>query len=300
MNVRELLNECGVDGRDAGQHHHVTDGFYGVDCPTCSPGAGAYRLGISLRGRAATCWICGRLPYVDTLAEVTGKPVGWILANLDRSGPPQAKVDKPRGVLRVPPQVGPLLPAHRKYLKFRGFDPDEIVETWGVGGIGNFAGNLSWRLYIPIHQGGKVVSWTTRSIADMPGWPSIVTGSLVRYRNAPDRDSAVSARDVLYGADKCRHAVIVVEGQLDAWAIGPGAVAVGGLGASMSQIAKIAKFPVRVLCLDSSPEGARENDMFEEWLRSMPGETIRVTLETGKDAASADKSEVEELRAFLR
>jgi hypothetical protein len=239
------------------------------------------------------------MPYVDTLAEVTGKPVGWILANLDRSGPPQAKVDKPRGVLRVPPQVGPLLPAHRKYLEFRGFDPDEIVETWGVGGIGNFAGNLSWRIYIPIHQGGKVVSWTTRSIADMPGWPSIATGSLVRYRNAPDRDSAVSARDVLYGADKARHAVIVVEGQLDAWAIGPGAVAVGGLGASMSQLAQIGRFPLRVICLDNTSEGIDAGEEMARNLEPYAGETVLVQLETGKDAASASKAEIEELRRFL-
>lgn len=298
MDLRDILNETGTEYREAGQHHHVTDGFLGCDCPQCSPGAGAYRLGLSLRGRGANCWICGPMRFVDALAEVTGKPVGWILANLDNARP-IAKVDKPRGVLRVPPLAGPLLPAHRKYLKWRGFDPDEIVAEWGVGGIGSFAGNLSWRLYIPIHHEGKVVSWTTRSIADMPGWPTEALGSLVRYRNAPDRDSAVSARDVLYGADKCRHAVIVVEGQLDAWAIGPGAVAVGGLGASMSQLAQIAKFPLRVICLDATPEGIREGEEMARNLDPYPGETVIVQLETGKDAASADRSEVEELRKFL-
>ena len=79
---------------------------------------------------------------------------------------------------------------------------------------------LPWRLFIPIHSHGRPISWTTRSIG---------TKDKKKYITASPAEEAAPHKQTLYGLDYCRHTVIVVEGPLDAWNIGPGAAATYGL-----------------------------------------------------------------------
>jgi DNA primase len=288
----EVLQKYGVEYREGGSHHHVTHGFVGLDCPYCSPGHHKFRMGYNLRYGYCTCWVCGGHGTAKVLMELTGlryKEVKELVEDLER-----VKIrDEPakRGVLTLPEGVGDLLPQHLKYLRKRGFDPDEIRKLWKIQGIGR-SGDLAWRIFIPVHFRGEVVSWTTRSIAD---------DVKMRYKSAPASCEKYPLKSLLYGEDYARNAVIVCEGPLDVWAIGPGAVCTCGIVWSKEQLAKVGKYPLRVILGDSEPRAQRRAVKMARELMVLSGKTVVVELETGKDAAGADGAEIKELRRkYLR
>lgn len=281
-----LLAKHSVETRHAGEHHHVNSGWLGVDCPYCSPGSGRFLFSFYLAGGRANCWQCGRKSPVEALVQLTGIPYAEARAVLrDRTTPIAEKIQH-TGRYLPPSGVGPLQPAHRRYLERRGLDPDYAARVWGVGGIG-IAAEYQWRLFIPISLNGKPVSWTTRTIGK--------TGK--RYLNSPLDREAVSAKSLLYGAEYARHSVIVVEGPIDAWSIGPGCVATCGLGFSAKQVALIAAYPVRAICFDSEPAAQARAGALCEQLSLMPGVTTNIELETGSDPNECERGEIEDIRA---
>jgi hypothetical protein len=193
-----------------------------------------------------------------------------------------------RGTLVLPKGIGDFQPAHKRYLQNRGICFESLARLWGVRGIGIHA-TLPWRLFIPIQFQGRVVSWTTRSISDK---------GVVRYMSAPADHEAVNHKRILYGEDFCRHAIIVHEGPTDAWRTGPGAVATCGTGFSRSQVLRISKYPIRVICFDNETEAQKRSSHLCDLIESFPGETYNVTL-SAKDAAEATEMEIKELRRFL-
>lgn len=289
MTVTELLNEFDIPYKIAGEHEHVTENWVGTDCPICSPNMEHFRLGFTLSGYGCSCWVCGKQTYLVMLSELTGKSVWELAALLNRDGTDvQEYKTKPKGKLVLPNRLGPLLPAHKRYLKGRGFDPDEITKIWGIQGIG-IATNLAWRLFIPITNQGKIVSWTTRSISD--------TGT--RYINAKPEEEAVSLKEMLYGEDFVRQAVVITEGCTDAWRIGPGAVATMGVNYTREQYIRMTKYPVRVIIFDNETAAQRRAKKLSNNLSMFRGETYRVIIDA-KDPGSADEKEIQKIReSFL-
>lgn len=292
MTPQELLEELDIPFVEEG-HEHCRDGWVQLDCPSCSPNTQHWRLGFNIAYGYVNCWHCGRLGLAETLAESSGRSrsqVRSLLGGLERRSAPRR--ERVRGTLKLPEGLAPLRKAHRRYLESRRLDPDEIVSKWEVQGIG-LAVELSWRLFIPIHYHGDVVSWTTRSIAD---------NHKLRYRSAGSTDEAIPHKTLLYGEDYARHSIVIVEGPIDAWTIGPGCVATCGTGLmGNAQLARIAKYPVRAICFDSEPKAqSRARDLMRQ-LRGFPGKTFNVELESGKDAndclrTSYGRREVREIR----
>jgi hypothetical protein len=138
-------------------------GWINMECPWC--GGNPY-LGYNTFGNYLNCWRDGPKSLVEYFNEVTD--LGWgacqDLAKSIISDMP-TEVFKPKGKLQLPPMLEDnLWPAHEKYLtKERGFDTDELKQLWKIQCVGP-ATALRWRVFIPIHYKGKVVSWTTRSV----------------------------------------------------------------------------------------------------------------------------------------
>ena len=289
--LEDFLTEHNVPFKREGEHHHASNGWLSCDCPECSPNSGRYRLGIHQEGHAANCWACGPLSAAAALAQLTGLPYPAIRAVLRNTKPatPSTLV-KRTGVFRPPARVGPLGERHRQYLQQRGFDPDTVVRWWGVGGI-PAASRLAWRLYIPVVYQGVAVSWTTRQLVDGFG-----VGRGPRYQSASANEEAMHHKTLLYGSDYIRHAAIIVEGPLDAWRIGPGAVATFGVNFTPAQVAQLAEIPVRVICYDNDKPGRKAAKRLAWLLEGLPGRTVVVTLETAKDAGAAAQEEIDDLR----
>jgi DNA primase len=205
-----------------------------------------------------------------------------------------SRVEKPiTGKYRPPKGAGPMLAAHRLYLRKRGLDPVAISTLWNVGGVGGFSAAHRWRLFIPVHdRGGKPVSWTTRHLKD---------DHSMRYLAAPPDREEVPGKSLLYGEELVPgHAVAVQEGHPDVWRVGPGAVCTGGVAVTREQVVKVAKYSLRVVCFDAEPEAqARAGRLCEE-LSVFPGQTVNVVFESGKDASRASEKEVIQLREMLR
>lgn len=293
FDLPDIFERHGINTKQAGEHHHVGKGWIGVDCPDCSPDSNHFRLGFHLRTGRCNCWNCGAKNPIKTLAKVCGIPFGvafeiWQKSNvLFKLNVPLS--DRNR-TLKAPEGVGPLLPCHRSYLRNRGFDPDEIVRLWGVQGIG-ISARLAWRLFIPIFdEFGRMVSWTTRATA---------ANTSARYKSARADEEAVPHKSILYGAHLARLAVVVVEGPLDAWAIGPGAVATCGVGITRRQVVRISSYPLRIICFDRSKEAQHRAALVCEELSAFSGKTVNLALETGDDPAEAEPAEIDEIRRLL-
>ncbi len=287
MTAVEILQHLGIPYRHQGEHENTSRGWVNTNCPVCSPDSGRFRCGIHIATLRANCWVCGRLNTAEVLVEASGRPLGEVLKLLgNRDDLPLPRDEKKTGTYTPPPGVGPLLPAHRKYLEGRGFDPDELTRLWNLGGIG-MEGRYKWRIFIPVLLGGKRVSWTTRRVGE---------GQSRRYLAAPPEYEERPIHDCLYGWDRVRHAAVVVEGPADAWAIGPGAVATFGLSVTTPQLALLASLPVRVICMDNEPRARRKSLELADALEALPGTTHVVTL-SGKDAAESPREEIRELRS---
>lgn len=284
--VNELVSR-GVNHRSLGQHHHATPGRVQVDCHQCSPGSGKYRLGIKTDLSRANCWVCGKVDVRGALYAVLGHGSKDLIERVKAL--PIERDERPSGKLELPHHME-LQPAHKKYLRMRGFDPDALG-PWEIAGIAIHP-RLAWRLLLPIHgKAGQIVSWTTRSIGIGEGGD--------KYVNAPPSQEAQPARHQLYGQHLAGHAVSVHEGPLDAVRVGPGGLATMGVVYTPNQLNRIADYPVRVVCFDSEPKAQERARRLCDALAPFAGQTLRVELDA-KDPASAPEKEVRALRRLLR
>ncbi len=193
---------------------------------------------------------------------------------------------KPLGKLVIPTGIKELHSAHKYYLRARGFDWKKVERIWKIQGVG-ISSRLSWRIWIPIHYRGEIVSWTTRSISSNP--------KVTRYISAGENEESMPHKELLYGEDLARHAIIVNEGPINAWRIGPGAVATFGSGYSQKQLKSMAKYPTRAICFDNEPEAQRRARRLVNDLSVFLGDTYNVVLDS-KDAADESRENIERLR----
>jgi hypothetical protein len=287
MNVLDVLDDNKIEYRLAGQHHHATQGWCQIDCPQCSLREGKFRLGINLERGYCSCWTCGYISLYRVFDMLLGLPTAecWKLIH-DLPIEKYLDIRQHAGKLEMPADVSAMGWFHRQYVQDRGFNSKRIANVWGVEGIGQLGGILRWRLFIPVHKDMEVVSWTTRSLNNLPP----------RYRNARDDQSLVPIRDCLYGIDHVRNAAVVVEGPLDVWRIGPGAVALLGQNCSQANMDALSRIPLRVICFDSEPAAQARANKLADALSVYPGRTIVIQLESAKDAAGAQQGEIESLR----
>lgn len=280
------------------QHHipflregsaHCRPGWLQLDCPLCGKDTKKYHLGYNLEGKYCNCWRCGWHSLYEVLSCSTSLSYHDIKRLLDDIDSQRITTYRKQSVLKLPKRIEPLAQAHKKYLKKRGYDPNQIEKYWDVKGI-RIDSRLGWRVFIPIYHNGVIVSWTTRSISDE---------TKMRYITAKDEDQDIPLKDILYGQDYATHSVIVCEGIFDVWKIGPGAVATFGIDYTTSQIKEISKFPRRAICFDNEEQAQKQAQKLTNILSMLPGETYMITIDA-KDPGVADDDEIKELRNFLK
>ena len=291
MNILDLLIDHNVDHRIHGEHRNVRPGYVGLECPFCSSEPDKYYLGVEIDTGRCSCWKCGPKSVTYVLSQVCGIPYKKIKGELPKfirgSETAQDALRRASGRLTHPPLLSPLTKPYRAYLRHRGFDPDEIQRLWGVK-CTKHVGRYAWRLWIPVRMRDVIVSWTTRSIGD---------NEAAKYVSAKPDQEIVPHKNVLYGAELARHTIVICEGPLDAWAIGPGAVSTFGLKVTEEQMVKMSAFPERIVLQDREPGiYKRACNELAETLGMFPGKTYVVELESGNDPASCDPREIRSFR----
>lgn len=292
MNIVQLLDEYGINYVQQGEHHHATAGWVSVDCPLCSPNSGRYRGAFHIYSGRYNCWLCGKSNPVTTLAELLRVPGSKAYVLLKRSTAATQDIEPQAvdcaGVCKPPTGIAELQKQHCKYLHQRGINAAQVERFWGIRGIG-IASRLPWSIYIPIFDRyGKLSSWTTRSLSDTID---------NRYTSAKPSEERIPHKSLIYGQHLVRHAMVICEGPIDTWKIGPGAVATFGTVFTESQLSLLTDVPIRVVCFDNEKEAQRRAHQLCRQLSSYPGQTENVVLETGKDPGDADPAEISELRS---
>ena len=282
MSMQEILDEYRIPYHTSGPK--CRQGWLNLRCVYCERSP---YLGYNLQYGYWNCWNCGPHNAADVVCILTGlsRHKAWEICKDFLSNRLVTKHDRHFGQYVQPDGVAKMGPLHREYLRGRGLDPVKMERLWQVQGIGQ-VGRLAWRLFIPIYQYGRLVAWTTRTIGDKEP----------RYISSSDSQSIQPIPTLLYGADLCAQSVVVVEGPVDVWRIGPGCVALLGLQVTPAKLQALSSFPVRTICFDNEgPAQARARALCRT-LSSFPGETRNVVL-SGKDAASSPEEEIVELRS---
>ncbi len=292
MKLTDLLSQLDIPIAPEG-HHHARPGWIQMDCPFCGKDSHKWHLGYSLESNFFNCWRCGPHSLLETLVEITGYSFAKCKRMLkDIETTRIIKKEKPKGKLIIPKGVGPLLTAHKQYLADRGFIPTELEILWKIQGIG-ITSKLAWRIFIPIFHHRKMVSWTTRKVSN---W----AGNIPRYMSASLKEESIPHKSLLYGEDYAHNTIIITEGPLDVWRIGPGAVATLGTGYSDDQAFRMTSYPKRVVCFDNEKEAQKRAKKLSDDLSVFPGETFNIQL-NAKDAASASVREIKQIRTrFLK
>jgi hypothetical protein len=298
MDIKDLLRQNGIFFLDGSGHHHARSGWIQLDCPFCRKGTNKYHLGVNLRYHYANCWACGQHSLVSLLAKLTNKPTQSLaraVKQLEHAST-QRKRKQKRGEYRCPDEdrlrpasEAPFANVIKDRLHKSGYSVDDIIRLWNVQGLG-FDATLRWRLFIPIIHEGERVSWTTRALQK---------DATLRYITANPQQESMNHKELLYGEDYCRGAIIVHEGPLDVWATGPGAAATLGLTYTPAQVARIAAYRRRIICFDSSADAQKRARRLAATLSVLHGETMVVKLETGDDTAEASYDELQDLRRLL-
>lgn len=289
MQFTELCEKYNIPYRTTGDHTSI--GWVNLDCPYCGPNTQKFHLGYRISGGRFSCWKCGPKLAKETfgllLSRLTPAQLKLAISALPVS---KAVCGTPRtsGTLEFPPGIDKLADAHKAYLKKRNHYWKTLEDLWGVQGIDYRGLRYAWRLFIPFHYKHEIVSWTTRTISDDP--------EILRYLTAMKQQESVSHKELLYGYDYAKQVVVVVEGVFDVWRIGPGAVGLLGTRVSKQQIEKIARFPVRYVCLDQGAE--RYSQKLVEALHFYEGETYEIKLDA-KDPDSCTQKELKQIRKLL-
>lgn len=268
-------------------HRHARDGWIQTACPFCM-GSDGYHLGYNTQAGYFNCWRCGwhsELDVIATLSHCTYSLAKELLATYQNGISRKVNKEVKWGKVsetKLPSEL-PLQSRDIQYLSGRGVDAKKVEALWGLRGS-KIIGDYKYRIIIPIHFGGRVVSYQGRIIRD---------GVDPKYKACRMEDEAIHHKTILYGLDRAdaQSPVILVEGVVDAWAIGPGALASFGIDTMVEQINQLAHFPKVYVFFDPEPQAqARAKGIVAELL--MRG-TEAIHVPPGrKDPGSSTRKEL--------
>ena len=301
MDTARLLDELRIPYTTEGKN--ATRNGLSVKCPFCNDPSnhGSFHK-YSLHYR---CWRCKGGKGIDALKALSGANDAVIAQAMRNCGGPVIEGEKATeyaSSIRLPGRD--LLPYHRNYLLKRGLDPDFLVSKYGILGTGPFDrfeglyyGN---RIIIPIYDlGGRLVSFQGRDVTGADG--------VERYKVCPVKKALMHYKDTVYGGHLATGSkVVVVEGVVDAWKLGPGAVATFGTGCKKAQILALTHWSEVIFFFDPEKDAQEKAHAYAEELAMMGVRTYVAcedfgTLPNGKkrDVGDLEPHEIARIRSEL-
>lgn len=173
------------------------------------------------------------------------------------------------------------LDIHRNYLEGRGFDVGELKFYHGIkftGMMEKWEGmNWQFRVIIPVFdRRNNLVSFQGRD----------VTGKQDRYLFPPKEKQVRDCKTLLYGAELCgkKDSLIVVEGVMDAWKLGAGAVCTFGSSVTQEQVLEMSHWRRVFLAFDNEPAAVQHARDVAKQLSSLGTEAFLVNTDFGMDS----------------
>jgi hypothetical protein len=253
MDIIRLYQDFGIDFKTE-NHKHCRPGWVQTKCPFCEGNPG-YHLGYNLQDEYWSCYRCGWHAPVTTLSELLKIPIYEVYALVRQYGITrtiiQPKVVEKRE-FTYPSGMSYLKTSHKKYLRSRNFDPDELQEKWNLGGTSQFSklGELSYkfRIIIPFPWNGQIVSFDSRDITEK---------QMNRYQACPAEYEIISHKSILYGNQELWNPEIgiCVEGPTDVWRLGGLSFGTSGIKYTPAQVRCMATIWKRIAVVyDDDPQ----------------------------------------------
>lgn len=265
-------------------------GWLQFNCPWCSDSN--YHGGIRLDSPSCTCFKCGKLNLTTTISALMGKSYSEVKKLLKTYGigrhSVREHVEYRDNIKTVLPYSGEFSVSAIRYLMNRGFDPEYIIEKYGLKycNLGEMAG----RIIIPIYFEEELVSWTSRTISDTVE---------PRYMSCPNEKERIPHKDIFFNWDNTEDTVVLTEGPFDAMRIGFGAIAGFGMDLTERQLKLLTEKKKVIIALDNEPGAQKQAAKIHSVLTLFGIETRLWRITSGKDPGSADEEEIKELRAMV-
>lgn len=262
MNIRtfavtEYLDWINVPWHGEGSKN-VRRGWIGIECLYCT--GSRDHLGISLTYKNFSCWRCKEsgsiMRLIMDLEDISFAKAAQRIDDF------QDFLTQPELVLRERREGAPiidealplgcskeLMAFQQEYLENRRFDPAVLQSHWDLR-AGPVAGDGAYRIILPVKFQNKVWTWIGMD-ATRQNPP--------KYLAQPVEKSFMPASELLYGLDMVKDNVLVVEGPTDAWRMGPGAVALLGMGITDWKVKRLVDLSAKkyYVMLDGEPEAIR-------------------------------------------
>ena len=207
---------------------NVSVGWVGVQCVYCIDHSN--HLGINLQSKAHNCLKCGETGSASKLVQ-TIDGVDWHKAKtimeefsgglyVPREKHYQQKTTLPIGASKKFPQ------SHLDFLTKRRYTK-EVIDQYDLYATGP-VGVYNHRIIIPVFVNHRMVAFVGRDITGQSDTP---------YRNSSEQYGTTDVKRTLYNMDNViGNTVVIVEGILDAWRMGDGAVCTFGTKFTREQL----------------------------------------------------------------
>lgn len=228
------LDARGVDYTSSGSKN-VSTGWIGTTCRWC--GDRTNHLGINLTSKKISCFKCGKKGNVLTLVMAvdncsfnTAKRTVLEFSTVDFAYLVRKERLHAQNTLFPTGIQDKFLPMQDQFLLKRRYDREFLQKKYDIMPMGPTLDDWKFRIIIPVYEKHQLVTYVGRD----------VTGKLeIPYKNAPIEKSVIQAKHSLYNFDSIRDTAIVVEGIMDVWRIGNGAVCSFGTQYTKEQILKL-------------------------------------------------------------
>lgn len=228
--ILSFLDDRDIEYQTSGKN--VSKGWANISCIFC--GENSNHLGISSTG-GFHCWVCGKdgsfpelVMEIDQCSFYSAIKIlePYKLDFVEEKEEPKPTVSH----IEFPKGMEPLTGLHRKYLIYRGFDPDELVKEYDLRACLHLGGDFAYRIIIPVVVNEQIVTFTSRDITNR------LTKKQSKYKHLSNDKSILPIKDCLYNIDSVKDKCIIVEGVSDVWRIGAGSVALFGTEYTIRQL----------------------------------------------------------------
>lgn len=294
FDFRTFFQVNDINFKSSGKNIGTGAGWLGVEtCPRC--GKGNYHVAANTKTAAVNCWSCGGIKlteFIKLLLNTNWRKAKEIQAQFKLD--PEFIIDTQEEVeyipvtsYQLPKQFTETFPTEAKdYIKNRGFDFLNLRKKYGILWSGEY-GREKFRIVFPVTIDGKVVNWIGRSI--------ISDKNIIPYQFGFDTDVAVPRRDLLFNLDSVKSdKAILVEGVMDAVAIGDGAVAMLSMHFSRGQILALKNKGIKkfYLCFDNEEAAQKRAKELEGYLTFADSIEYIILPEYAKDPAELREEDI--------
>jgi DNA primase len=293
--IKQYLRDRNIRFESSGRN--ITTGWIGLNCPFC--GDRSTHFGISNVG-TFNCWVCGETgTIIKYIAEIEKCRYSTAESIFERyktdekqflaQSEPVYTCEWPKGIQEKWPQV------NLDYLLMRGFKPEEVIEKYHLRPT-HIGGDYPYSIIAPVFINNEMVNYVVIDVHRGK------YGRRSKYENCQNAKAVVPIKSCLYNIDLVNTPnMVIVEGIIDAWKVGDGAVATFGTAFTEVQLLHILKRkPKKIFIIyDAEPQALSSAREMACDLASICKKVEIIRLRNGTDPGDFSRDDTEQIRSLL-